>query len=630
MMMWMRRLAGTWFAKALFVLLILSFAVWGIEDMVRNIGRDDAVARVGGEAIEVGEAQEAARRELQRITRALQGGFEPDQRIRRAIAEQAVEGLVLDRLTRQEAARLGVTVPDQAVRNYVFQITGFQGPDGRFSREMFNAFLRNNELTEAGFLALLRADLARQQIAGAVRAGAALPEAAARPLLGWQLEQRSVTLVELPFAEAPDPGEPGEAQLARFHENNAALFSTPEYREVAVAVLNAERMIAAVEVSEREIEDAYAAHRSRYETPERRRVLQALLPDEARARALAGRWSADTPFAEIEAAAREAGGSASDLGLSSAADLPIPALAQAAFALAPETVSAPIRSPFGWHVLRVTEVEPGMRRELGEVREELRQEIAAERAADLAFERANRIEDALAARTPLEEIARRYDLGFATATLDARGLTPEGEPAALPVADAARNAAIARIFALDRNAEIRLLEGPWGFMAVQIREVIPPRLRPLETVRAEVTAAWIADQRRRHQEERAAALLAATRAGQSLAAAAEAAGARPEELGPFPRSPGGGNPMPRDLLAPSFELPAGGVTMVPRAQSFAVIQLLGVTRPEPPDLAEQLAALRREGAQAVAEDLETQHQAALRARADVRINPRLLERVAGN
>jgi peptidyl-prolyl cis-trans isomerase D len=630
MIMWMRRLAGTWFAKALFVLLILSFAVWGIEDMLRNIGRDDAVARVSGEAIEVTEAQEAARRELQRITRALQGRFEPDAQIRRAVAEQAVEGLVLDRLIRQEAARLGVTVPDEAVRNYVFQITGFHGPDGRFSRELFNSFLRNNELTEGAFLALLRADLSRQQIAGAVRAGAALPETLGRLLLAWQAEQRSVTLVELAFADAPDPGAPTEAQLSRFHENNAQRFSTPEYREVSIAVLNAERMIAGIEVSERDIEDAYAANRARFETPETRRVFQALLPDEARARALAARWTAETPFAEIEAAAREAGGSASDLGVSTAADLPIPALAQAAFALAPEAVSAPVRTPFGWHVVRVAEITPGTRREFAEVREELRREIAAERAADAAFERANRIEDALAARTSLDEIARRYDLGYAQVTLDAQGFAPDGSAVELPVAAAARNAAIARIFALDRNAEVRLLEGEWGFMAVQIREVIPPRLRPLETIREEVTAAWTADQRRRHQEERAAALLAATRGGQTLAAAAEAAGLNPEELGPFGRTPGGGNPMPRDLLAPTFELGTNAVTMVARPQSFAVIQLLSVTRPELPDLAEQLTALRREGARAVAEDLETQHQAALRARADVRINPRLLDRVAGN
>ena len=67
----LRRLAATWVAKVLFALLILSFGIWGIEDMVRNIGRDNSIARVAGQPIEFEEAQGAARRELARIQRQL-------------------------------------------------------------------------------------------------------------------------------------------------------------------------------------------------------------------------------------------------------------------------------------------------------------------------------------------------------------------------------------------------------------------------------------------------------------------------------------------------------------------------------------------------------------------------------
>lgn len=630
MITFMRRLAATWAAKALFVLLILSFAVWGIEDMIRGIGRDDSVARVSGQPIEAAEAQEAARRELQRISRALQGRFEPDANMRRAVAEQVVEGLVIDRVLQQEAARMGVVVPDEAVRDYVFRIPGFQGADGRFSREVFNSFLRNNDMSEAFFLGLLRTDLARQQMSGAVRAGAALPETAGRRLLGWSLERRSVTLVELPFAQAPEPEAPTEAQLSRFHENNPALFSTSEYRDVSVITMNAERLMASVEVSEREIEDAYAAARDRFEVAERRRIQQVIVQEEAQARTLAEAWAAAPDFATFQAAARAEGAAASELPPTTQAELPIATLGDAAFALAPDTISPPIQSPFGWHVLRVVEVTPPSRRELAEVRDELRNEIAAERAADVAFDRANRIEDALAGRVGLADIAQRYDLAYARVRMDATGMTPEGTTAELPVADAAREAAIRAIFAQAPNADVRLQEGDWGFMAAQVNEVIAPSLIPLDEVREEVVAAFMADARRRAQDARAAALLAAVRGGQTLAAAAEAEGITAEALGPFGREPGGGNPMPRDLLAPTFELSANGVTMVELPQSFAVIQLTGVT---PADLTGQeqpIAAVRATGAQRMADDIEVQYQAALRARADVRINPRMMDRVAGN
>lgn len=629
MITFMRRMAATWAAKVLFVLLILSFAVWGIEDMIQGLGRDDSVARVAGEAIEAPEAQEATRRELQRITRALQGRFEPDATIRRAVAEQVVEGLVMDRVLRQEAARMGVVVPDEAVRDYVFRIPGFQGPNGRFSREIFNSFLRNNDMSEGFFLGLLRTDLARQQMSGAVRAGAFVPDSAARGLLSWVLERRSVTLVELPFAAAPPPEPPTEAQLARFHENNAPLFSTPEYRDVSLILMNAERLMAAVPVSEAQIEDAFAANRERFETPERRRLQQVVAPDEGAALRLAARWGAAADFAAFQAEAAAAGANATELGLLARAELPIPALGEAAFALLPEFVSAPIRSPFGWHVLRVVEVEPASRRSLDEVRGELRAEIAADRAADLAFERANRIEDALAGRVGLADIAARYDLAYARVRLDADGLTPEGTPAALPVPDAVRAALVRAIFEQPRDGDVRLREGDWGFMAAQVNDVLPPALIPLEQLREEVMAVFLDDARRRAQEAVAAGLLAAVQGGQTLAAAAVAAGATPEELGPFGREPGGGNPMPRELLAPAFELFPRAATMVELPDSFAVLQLTAVT---PADLTGQeqpIAALRAAVAQRMADDIENQYQAALRLRADVRINPRILDRIAG-
>lgn len=629
MLTWMRRLAGTWVAKALFIVLILSFAAWGIEDTLRNFGRDTAIARVGSESIDVDEAQDAARRELQRVQRQLQGRIEINAAIRRAIAGQAVEALVQDRVTRQEGTRMGVVATDDAVRDYIFQIPAFQGPDNRFSRLAFESFLRNNDLTEGRFLALLRADLTRQQLAGAVRAGAATPGVLADRLLGWTLEQRTATLVELPFSAAPEPEAPTQAQLERFHENNAARFSTPEYRDVAVATLNAARIMGEIQVTDRDIEDGYAANRARFETPEKREVFQVVMPDEEAAKAIAERWRSEPDWAAIEAAAQAAGGLASTLPASSRADLPLPELADAVFSLAPDTISAPVRSAFGWHVLKLGQVEAGHARTLDEVRDELRQEIAAERAADMAFERVSQVEDALAGGSTLAEAAQRFSLGYFDGKIDANGRTPEGTEANLPIAAAARTAALRDIFTTERGAAPRMKEGEWGFMAVEVRDVQAPALRPLDTIREQVENAYVANARRRFQEERAAALLAATRSGKTLVEAATEAGVTAEELGPFGREAGGANPMPRDLLAPVFELRGRDATMVERPQSFAVIQLLSVSTPDLSGQAEALTTLRSETAQAMAEDLEAQFQAALRARANVRINPRLLDQIVG-
>jgi peptidyl-prolyl cis-trans isomerase D len=118
MITFMRRLASTWVAKALFVLLVLSFAVWGIEDVVRNFGRDTAVARVGDQRIEAEEAQMAARREMSRIARQMGNRFEPNEAIRRAVAVGALENLIGERAMVAEAQRMGVVAPEEMENDF--------------------------------------------------------------------------------------------------------------------------------------------------------------------------------------------------------------------------------------------------------------------------------------------------------------------------------------------------------------------------------------------------------------------------------------------------------------------------------------------------------------------------------
>ena len=625
----LRRLAQTWVAKALFLLLVVSFAIWGIGDIVRNFGRDTAVARVAGEPVEMQEAQLAVQREMQRLSRMLGAQFEITPQVRQAVAQQALQALVMDRVLRQEAERLNLAVPDQAVRDFIFAIEGFKGADGRFSRALFEGFLRSNGLTEGEFLAAVRADLARQQVTEAVRAGATAPDALARPLLRWQLEQRAATVVTLRDADAPEPPEPTEAQLRRFHENNPDRFSSPEYRDAAVAVLTAERIMREVEIAEAEIAAAFESRRDRYEVPERRTLEQVLVQDEGTAREIAAAWRDGRGFPDIAAQAQAAGGQALELGTLGRAELPVPELAEAAFALPEGGVSDPVRSPFGWHVLKAVRIEPPQTKTLAEVHDQIRDELAAEKAADLAFERANRIEYALAAGATLQEAAQRFNLGYAEIRTDPAGFSPDGRPVELPVIEASRAPLLRAIFATERGAAPRLRETEAGFVAVQIREVIPPALRPFETVEAEVREAFLADARRRAQEERAAALLAAVRDGKTLAAAAAEAGLASREVGALRRDQrGGAAGVPPELLAPVFETPLHQATMVRTREGFAVAQVTEITRPDPDADPAALARLREEVEQAMAQDLEVQFLSALRARADVRVNPRLLEQLA--
>ncbi|WP_159996997.1 peptidylprolyl isomerase [Roseomonas sp. 18066] len=624
----LRRLAGTWFAKGLFLLLVMSFAIWGIEDVVRNFGADTAVARVGGERIELPEAQNAARREVQRVQRQLGGSFEINAEMSRAIARQAVEGMVMDRVQRQEAARLGLAVPDAAVRDYVFAIPAFQGADGRFNRMAFDSFLRNNGMTEAAFLGLLKADLLRQQLAGAVRSGASGPDALTRPLLAWEREQRVAEIVALPFPAAPEPAAPDEAALTRFHENNADRFSAPEYRHIVLGVLSPDTVMADVQVTEPDLRAYYDAHLGNYEKQERRRIEQVLIGDREKAVALAARWREGADFAAMKTAAEAEGGQATELGETDRTSLPLPELAEAAFALAQGGVSEPVETAFGWHVLHVSAIEAGETRGFDAVRAEVETALKRDRATDVAFERANQVEDALAAGGSLAEVGPRFGLQVADVTVDANGRGRDGASVALPLTGQPLQIALRAAFAAQQGEMPRLAEaGQVALFAVELKQVIPAALRPFAEVREQVQDAWVAAERRRHQEERAAGLMAAVKDGKSLADAAREAGLVARRIGPVTRDSQEPN-VPPEILAPLFATAPNATTMAEGTLGFTVAQVAQVIAFDPASDPLALGRTRSTVEQAMLADLESQFLDALRGRAEITVNETVLNQVS--
>jgi len=626
-----RRLAGTWFAKGLFILLVLSFGIWGIEDVVRNFGRDSAVARVGGQPIELPEAQNAARRETQRLARQLGPNFEPNDAFRTAVARQAVENLIASRAQTQEAQRMGVGASVDAIRAYTFSIPSFQGADGRFNPLILNQFLRQNDLTEADFTRLVVADLERQQLVGAIRAGARSPDALTRRLLAFAEEKRVAEVAEFPLLSAPEVPEPTEAQLTRFHENNPAQFSSPEFRDASLALLSAQSVLPRVTVSDAEVEAGLDAQRERNGSPERRTVEQALVSTREAADAIRVAWTGGGDLSAIKTQAEAAGGSALEMGQITRSEMPVENIAQAVFALPEGGVTEPVQSPFGWHVMKVTAIQPAAEVPIEQLRAQARQALSLEKAADMVFEEANKLEDALAGGATVEEAAQRFGLAAARVSVDRQGNGRDGQRVELPGGPVARTAVLDAIFANAPGNGPRVADAAGSFVALDVPAATPAALKPFAEVQAEVRRAWTLDARRRAQEERAAALLAAAQGGKDFAEAAREAGVEAVRMGPSARDPQSAAPggIPRELLPGLFAAKPGEVTMAATADGFAVARLAEVVAADVAADTAGLARVKGEVEQSMQDDLEAQFAAALRARSSVTINPSMMDQVAG-
>jgi peptidyl-prolyl cis-trans isomerase D len=628
-----RAFLNTWAAKLFFLLLIGVFVIWGVGDVLTNRTTDTAVATVGGRRIEMDEVADSYRRQLAQVSRMLGGTIEPTMEMKRGVAAQALERLITQVAVTGAAHDMGLVVPDDALRQAVWDTQAFAGPDGRFNRRQFEEVLRSNGLTEARFLELMRVEIAQRQLLAAARAGATSPETMTKLVYAFQQEKRIAEMVELRLEAAPPPEPPPAAALERWYSNNIAKFSTPEYRRVKAVILSPERLAAEVSVDESELRAAYAARAAEFNLPEKRSVQVLLSQDEAKARALAEKWAGGADWAAMQEAAKAEGAAPVELTDAVRSEIPAPELAEAVFAAAADKVAGPVRSALGWHVVRVTKVVPGVVRPFEEVRAQLDTQLRNERAADALFDRANKVDDLLSGGTPLDEMPGDLGLTGVMGTLDARGLTAEGQPAPIPGGDELRNALILAAFQAQKDEPPRLIEGPRkpgvlsGFYAFVVEDIMPPAPRPYEEVAEAVLADWTASAIRRSQEEAAAKILEAVKGGQSLADAAVIADLPVRRLPEISRGARPAEEVPLQLVNPIFELKLGEATMVETVDGFAVAVLAEIQPATPEADPIGYGQVRDALGAAIGDDVQAALTAGLRARAKPLINRTMVDRI---
>lgn len=620
-----RRFLNTWAARAFFIVLIASFGLWGISGTIRDLNRDTALAIVGDRKVEPAEFQEPFRKQLAQVSRMLGGRTEPTPAIRKAVAEQVLDRLIIQNAIGIEAKRLGVTVPNDALKEAVYDIPAFRGPAGTFNRTTFDTVLRQNNLTEPQFLDLMRSDLMQRQLMEAVQVGAAAPDTVTRQVWAFQRETRVADYVELAFAAAAAPSEPTEADLRRLYDNNLPAYSAPEFRRVKAVILSPDTVARDIEVPDADIAAYYESHRAEYVTPERRSVQVVVAQDEARAREIAASWAAGADWTAVQAAATAAGASSVAFDDATAAEFPAPELGQAVFAAAPNAVTGPLQSPLGWQVFRVTKASAGSERTLADVRTEIRDALAHGLAVDQVYARANKLEDALSASPSLDDLPGDLGLAAVTGTLDAQGNTPDGEPAPIPGSPALRQALLTAAFALAKGEPARMTEGPdQSYFAVAVEDATAPAPKPFADVQAQLHAEWDHDNRRREQEAVAARLLAAVKNGSTLDDAATVAGLRVQRTPPIGRSaptPG----VAQQLVEPLFALKPGEPTMVETPDAFLVAVPAEITAPQPDADPAGAAQIRTALTQALGQDIEVTVATALRDRIKPRVNRAILD-----
>lgn len=623
----LRRNASSWVVKVLLLLLVVSFAIWGIGDIFYGGGQNPTVATVGDAEIPANELADAFNRAVANLQRQLGPEFDRERAIQLGVMQQTLQDLVRQRLISLEAQEMGLVVPDDALRTLVTQDPIFQ-TGGQFDRSRFDQLLRASGLSEEAYLASLRQQVVRQALTGSIAGPVEAPAQLVEAIYRHRNEKRRGHYVAVPIASITDVPEPTAEELAHFHEAHQAQFTAPEYRSLTFVTLEAEDLLDEIEASAEEVEAAYQSRIGEFRTPERRTVEQLLAAEAAPLEQAAERIAAGATLEQVAGEIEGAG--VEQLGAVGRGDLPAD-FEEAIFALAEGEVSQPVESAFGWHLFRVSKIEPEHTVPFEEAREQLARELALQQANDRLPDFAAQLDDELAAGTELKEAARA--LGLETVSVpavDATGKDPEGKPLeALPPWPEFMQVA------LETGAgETSLLEetDAGGYFVVQVDEVTAPRLKPVEEVRDQLVEAWQTQRRRELARERAEGIRARLADGAALDQLLAGTGFESKPIEPVQRdAPGSEEGINRAAVQALFATAPGKTAeeVVQLNDGFAVVATDEVIPADPAANPEGLEQLARELEGDMRSDLAVQFEAALRREYPIEIDGVAINRLIG-
>jgi len=628
-----RRYVDSWLVRGFFVLIALTFVGWGVSGSLLQIGGAPSwVAKVGGETIEVPAFQAEYQRAMAQRTRDLPAGQEASSQLRRQVGQETLERMVAQAAVSVELKTLHIVSPDAAVADAARAIPAFQGPDGKFSKPAFDSVLRNNGFTEARFLAQLRADIAQRQLLSAVGASAAAPDTEVKPLYSSEFEKRAADMATFPFSAAPDPAAPDDAAVQRWYDNHPDSYATPEFRRIKAIELSPQSLAPEITITDDALRAAYQEHKSDFVTPPKRSAEVIATPDEAKVRALAARWRTTPDWGAMQAAAQAEGASAITQDDATEVQFPDPDLAKAVFAGTLDTVSEPVKGALGWFVVKVSKIVAGEQTGFEQAKPALRARLLAGKAADLMYDRANKLDQLLGNGTSLDDLPADLGLAGVAGTLDAQGSTPAGSPAPIPGSAELKTAIITAAFQAHQGDPPRLTEvqtpstGGSAYYALTVEAVTPPGEKPFDAVKDVVAEDWTQDQRRRGEEQAATAMMIAVKSGKSFSDAATIAGVTPR-LGPLVTRDQANPDIPPLLQRVLFGLKPGEATMVETADGFVVAQLAQVVTPDAAADKTGYDQARAAIARSVQNDLASVFIDAVRQRAGPQINQRAFDSV---
>ena len=520
--------ATGWIAWGIVILISIPFALWGIHQYVTP-DASVAVATVDDTEIGYYDFQRRYARQRQQIQSVLGAQLlGPDQE--RRLRREVLDGMIDSQVVISSGMNAGMRVGDEQLARTIQTQEVFRAGNG-FSQDAYESWLRSQGYSPGGFEEELRRSLIEQQIALGVSGSDFMSTSELRDSVRMRLQKRTFSLLTIPASDFAGAG-PAESEIAAHFEQHRDAYMAPERLRLRYLEISMDEIAAGIKADDDELRALFEAERESFVTPEKREVSHILISvpadadstaeEEARARlaVLRSRIEVGESFEDLARESSDDPGSATaggSLGFIERGVM-VPPFEEAAFALAPGEMSEPVRSSYGWHLIRVTSVHESRAATFEEVRDQVLAQYRTREAERIYVEQAETLAN-VTYEHPESLEAGAQELGLPIR--ETGPVTRAGESDD-PVAS--QPAVVAAAFAADvleegNNSEPIEFESG-RMVVVRAFDHEPPRALALDEARAQVIGTLQAEARRSAVTERGRDVLAELRGGRDADAVA--------------------------------------------------------------------------------------------------------------
>lgn len=516
----LRKHATSWLIKVALFLIVIVFIFWGgFSYTSMDASR---IARVNDQYITLGEYEQTYNQIVEMYRRQLGNNFSEELARMMNLKQQALN-MLIDRYVISEAAKdMGMLATTQEVQKKILEYPVFQ-KDGQFDQERYVQLLRQNRLTPEMFEQQLREDLSLENVTNFVKRQTEITDEEIAAEFRFSNSPIQIGYVEIEPKAYFDQVKVTDKVLEEYFEKDKERFKEPEKRKLAMVLLKADSYLPDVTVSQDEVNQYYDENASNYHKQAEVKARHILLTVEedapaaqvenVRAEAEKIRQEAkqkDADFAELarkysqDPEAAKGG----DLGYFTR-DRMLPAIADAAFALEAGEISDLVRTPYGFHIIKVEDVRPERTIPLEEVRPEIELTLKKEKTRDIAYKEARNFADAVFAQGDIRKAAGVGGLEL----VETKEWLKQTDP--IPGVSASPQV-MEDLFRLTDKAVSDVIEVPEGFLVLQVEQIKAPEVPPFAEVKAKLEQTYKNEEASKLAQKAADDLLAAAKKLNSL------------------------------------------------------------------------------------------------------------------